>query len=215
MSALPPKADICSAIAHVRLVPIADIGAKTELSENKDRLEAVSPKTDQCLIRMPQRSSASFSTQADPTRRGRWRRVGVRLGSGVWSSRSTTGEKSGLPPAMAIRCPLLLMAKTLGLGLRRSCSQVIPTAQSQPNTKKLKPMRVSITPFETVKWLMTGAGTDNGNVIGKSCGAELMTTSVACSFVILSCRPKIVPVTVPVPPPGVSVPVKEKLKVSA
>ena len=25
MSALPPKADICSALAHVRLVPIADI----------------------------------------------------------------------------------------------------------------------------------------------------------------------------------------------
>jgi hypothetical protein len=26
MSALPPKADICSAQAHVRFVPIADIG---------------------------------------------------------------------------------------------------------------------------------------------------------------------------------------------
>ena len=25
MSALPPKADICSALAHVRFVPIADI----------------------------------------------------------------------------------------------------------------------------------------------------------------------------------------------
>ena len=26
MSALPPKADMCSALAHVRFVPIADIG---------------------------------------------------------------------------------------------------------------------------------------------------------------------------------------------
>jgi hypothetical protein len=29
MSALPPKADICSALAHVRFVPIADIGSVT------------------------------------------------------------------------------------------------------------------------------------------------------------------------------------------
>ena len=27
MSALPPKADVCGALAHVRLVPIADIAA--------------------------------------------------------------------------------------------------------------------------------------------------------------------------------------------
>jgi hypothetical protein len=30
MSALPPKADICSALAHVRQVPIADILSATD-----------------------------------------------------------------------------------------------------------------------------------------------------------------------------------------
>jgi hypothetical protein len=30
MSALPPKADICGALAHVRFGPIADIGANYE-----------------------------------------------------------------------------------------------------------------------------------------------------------------------------------------
>ena len=31
MSALPPKADMCGALAHVRYVPIADIGPSTHL----------------------------------------------------------------------------------------------------------------------------------------------------------------------------------------
>jgi hypothetical protein len=39
MSGLPPIADICSAQAHVRYVPKADI-AQTVLSKKKDRLAA-------------------------------------------------------------------------------------------------------------------------------------------------------------------------------
>jgi hypothetical protein len=40
MSALPPKADICSALVHVRLVPIADIGARAR--ENCDAARMIS-----------------------------------------------------------------------------------------------------------------------------------------------------------------------------
>ena len=39
MSALPPKADMCGALAHVRFVPIADIAAYLPMS-------AVPPKVD-------------------------------------------------------------------------------------------------------------------------------------------------------------------------
>ena len=43
MSALPPKADIRSAQADVRFVPIADI-EEIPRAKQKDRLAAVSPK---------------------------------------------------------------------------------------------------------------------------------------------------------------------------
>jgi hypothetical protein len=49
MSALPPKADICSATRHVRFVPIADIRGMTGVKE-KDRLAAVSPKSNQVQL---------------------------------------------------------------------------------------------------------------------------------------------------------------------
>ena len=42
MSALPPKADMCSATRYVRFVPIADI-QEDILRKQKDRLAAVSP----------------------------------------------------------------------------------------------------------------------------------------------------------------------------
>ena len=34
MSALPPKADMCGALAHVRFVPIADIGTLINVAAN-------------------------------------------------------------------------------------------------------------------------------------------------------------------------------------
>ena len=37
MSALPPKADMCGALAHVRLVPIADIAALTRSPRRRVR----------------------------------------------------------------------------------------------------------------------------------------------------------------------------------
>ena len=43
MSALPPKADMCSALAHVRFGPKADMHETTYLKK-EDRLAAVSPK---------------------------------------------------------------------------------------------------------------------------------------------------------------------------
>jgi hypothetical protein len=46
MSALPPIADMCGATQNVRLVPIADILVMICLKQ-KDRREAVSPKSDQ------------------------------------------------------------------------------------------------------------------------------------------------------------------------
>ena len=48
MPALHLKADMCSAQADVRLVPIADIGEQRP--KQKDRLAAVSPKSDQCFV---------------------------------------------------------------------------------------------------------------------------------------------------------------------
>jgi hypothetical protein len=46
MSALPPIADICSAQAHVRFVPTADIGWSVEMSAKcQDRTHAVQPKS--------------------------------------------------------------------------------------------------------------------------------------------------------------------------
>ena len=43
MSALPPKADMCSALADVRFVPMADIG----LQKERPPRAAVSPKYNQ------------------------------------------------------------------------------------------------------------------------------------------------------------------------
>ena len=37
MSALPPKADMCGALAHVRLVPIADIAPFTRSPHRRGR----------------------------------------------------------------------------------------------------------------------------------------------------------------------------------
>ena len=37
MSALPPKADMCGALAHVRFVPIADIWPAQDWSRNNSR----------------------------------------------------------------------------------------------------------------------------------------------------------------------------------
>ena len=72
-SALPPKADMCSATRDVRFVSIADI-REIACAKQKDRLAAVSPKSDQRLIiRLQQLASASCATPADLTRRGRWR----------------------------------------------------------------------------------------------------------------------------------------------
>jgi hypothetical protein len=45
MSALPPKADMCGAKSDVRFVPRADI--RKRLCKQKDRLAAISPKSDQ------------------------------------------------------------------------------------------------------------------------------------------------------------------------
>jgi hypothetical protein len=45
MSALPPKADMCSATGDVGYGPIADIGGVI-FHKQKDRLAAVSPKSD-------------------------------------------------------------------------------------------------------------------------------------------------------------------------
>ena len=50
MSALPPKADMCSATRDVRFVPIADIAVK-----KKDRLVAVSPKSNPIFLIDPMR----------------------------------------------------------------------------------------------------------------------------------------------------------------
>jgi hypothetical protein len=47
MSALPPKADICSAQAHVRFVPIADITASLDPRERA----AMEARLDQVLWR--------------------------------------------------------------------------------------------------------------------------------------------------------------------
>ena len=44
MSALPPIADMCGALADVRYVPIADI-RKTDGAKQKDRLTAALPKS--------------------------------------------------------------------------------------------------------------------------------------------------------------------------
>jgi hypothetical protein len=46
MSALPPKADMCSATRHVRFMPKADISQSFNCKQ-KDRLAAVSRKSDQ------------------------------------------------------------------------------------------------------------------------------------------------------------------------
>jgi hypothetical protein len=46
MSALPPKADMCGALAHVCFVPKADIGWLVEMSAKcQDRTHAVQPKS--------------------------------------------------------------------------------------------------------------------------------------------------------------------------
>ena len=53
MSALPPKADMCSAPTHVRYGPIADISQASLLGferKQKDRLAAVSLKCDQVFL---------------------------------------------------------------------------------------------------------------------------------------------------------------------
>ena len=44
MSALPPKADMCSALAHVRFVPIADINGLRPDSAPLQSLRATSPE---------------------------------------------------------------------------------------------------------------------------------------------------------------------------
>ena len=49
MSALHPKADVCGAKRDVRFVPIADIRKRT-CAIKKDRLAAVSPKSDQVFL---------------------------------------------------------------------------------------------------------------------------------------------------------------------
>jgi hypothetical protein len=54
MSALAPKADICSVLANVCFGPIADTG----LHKEKDRLAAVSPKIHQRFGRLKLAPSA-------------------------------------------------------------------------------------------------------------------------------------------------------------
>jgi hypothetical protein len=46
MSALPPKADMCGATSDVRFGPIAGM-REMKCAKQKDRLAAVSPKSDQ------------------------------------------------------------------------------------------------------------------------------------------------------------------------
>ena len=50
MSALPPIADMCSALAHVRLVPIADIAGLTRSLRRRER-EALAAR--QCRAPSP------------------------------------------------------------------------------------------------------------------------------------------------------------------
>ena len=52
MSALPPKAYMCSAIALVRFVPIADIRVN-DLPKQKGRLAAAFPKSDGLRLLLP------------------------------------------------------------------------------------------------------------------------------------------------------------------
>ena len=58
------KADMCSAKGYVRFAPKSGHGS----AERKDRLAAVSPKSERLLA-----PSASCAGQTNPTRRGRWR----------------------------------------------------------------------------------------------------------------------------------------------
>ena len=52
MSALPPIADMCSALAHVRYVPIADIRKRT-CAIKKDRLVRRSLRNSiRCFVRL-------------------------------------------------------------------------------------------------------------------------------------------------------------------
>src|SRR5262245_6302978 len=60
MSALPPKADMCSAVAHVCFGPKADI---CDLLKQKDRLAAVSPKIHKCFDMLKLAQSAVSALQ--------------------------------------------------------------------------------------------------------------------------------------------------------
>ena len=84
MSALPPKADMCSATRYVRFVPIADIIHRA--SQIEDRLAAVSPKSD--LVFDHAASAAAFFFLRQPSRPNAPRPVanrGSAPGSGVAS----------------------------------------------------------------------------------------------------------------------------------
>ena len=77
MSALPPKADLCGALAYVCFVPKADI-RETTCIKQKNRLAAVSPKFTPIFL-IDQATAADFRSYAnlvDLMRRGRWRTAG-------------------------------------------------------------------------------------------------------------------------------------------
>jgi hypothetical protein len=74
MSALRPKADMCSATRDVRYGPIADMHKHETESPPRDGL---SKSCCSDWIRLP---CASFATRAKPMRRGRWRKAEVQPG---------------------------------------------------------------------------------------------------------------------------------------
>ena len=73
MSALPPKADMCSA-THVRFVPIADISPDLTLifeRKQKDRLAAVSPKNSITLTSLSSAALLMLHQDLGPYRNAR------------------------------------------------------------------------------------------------------------------------------------------------
>jgi hypothetical protein len=77
MSALLPKADMCSALGDVRFVPIADMSGICVSKKPR----AFRPRVSRPHIKLIRRlACASCASQADPKRRRRWRREEVRRG---------------------------------------------------------------------------------------------------------------------------------------
>ena len=146
MSALPPKADMCGALAYVCFVPKADI-RETTCIKQKDRLAAVSPKFTPIFL-IDQATAADFRFLRQPSRPNAPRPVansGRVAGKGVAVTPSS--EKAALnvggvvPPTMSV--PMRDQSGSSAASRIQLCKSVKPAGNEgfgrSPDSQKNSP----------------------------------------------------------------------------